>query len=155
MPARSLLAALAALSLASCRSAPVAGGGAAPEGPACADVRELDAAYFAGGSADLAPAAGRGRGPLAANVAVLLRCPAVTARVFAYAADGEPDPVALSQARADAVRAYYVAGGVAAGRITAASGRGVAPQARVATDTTARPSAPSRRADTVPSVPGH
>ena len=152
MPIRALLC-VAAVALGACRSAslsPTAPPDARTHAadPDCAQVVELRPAFFADGSASLDGA----RATLDENAAVLLRCPAVTVRVFGYAGDSEPDVMTLSQARADAVRAAYLSRGVAADRVTDASGRGVAPQARVGTDTAPRPAGPDRRADTVPSA---
>lgn len=162
-----LSAVLLSVAVGACRSAPArpvdrldVGARAAVERPDCAGIRDLDPVFFAEGSAtlrlaDVGPGGGSMRSRLDQNLAVLERCPAVTVRVFGYVAalDGGADAVALSQARADAVRDHYLDGGIAPERVTDASGRGAAPQARVATDTEPRPADRDRRVDTVPLVP--
>ena len=148
-----------------CRSAPARAGDrqdpgtrASVESLDCAEVRELSPVSFARGSASLDPgdpSGARARRRLDETLAVLGRCPAIAVRVFGYAdaSEGETAGLALSQARADAVRDYYRAGGLAADRVADASGRGVAPEARAATDTAGRPPGGARRVDTVPSTP--
>ena len=168
VPRPSLLWLALAFGIGGCRSAPAqAIDRLDPEARAsvarldCAGVRELNSVFFARGSAALRlDADGPGgrvmRLRLDENVAVLERCPTITVRVFGYAhaSEGETVDLALSQSRADAVRDHYLAGGIAADRVTDASGRGVAPEARVGTDTAERPPNGARRVDSIPSAPG-
>lgn len=82
----------------------------------CDQVTELNTVFFGYNSATLTAEA---RSRLDENIEVLRRCPELGVRIDAYADDREGDKVRLSQRRADAVRAYYIANGIAENRILA------------------------------------
>lgn len=91
--------------------------------PFCPQVTELNTVFFAPNSTTLTAEA---QARLDENIAVLERCPEICVQIVGYADSRERNPMRLSQSRADAVQAYYVANTIADERLTAA-GRGVAP----------------------------
>ncbi|GAB5536608.1 MAG: hypothetical protein Rubg2KO_28570 [Rubricoccaceae bacterium] len=127
-------------------------GGVAADTTFCELVTEMSPVYFEAGAADLTADAQR---RLDENLEVLRRCPEITLEIHAYT-DDFPDRVGgagLSQARADAVRAYYEHGGLTPERIRDARGRGEDATTGVKrTRAEVRAGDPrARRADTIPS----
>jgi outer membrane protein OmpA-like peptidoglycan-associated protein len=108
----------------------------------CPAVTELNTVFFAPNSAVLTQEA---QARLDENIAVLIRCPEICVQILGYADSRERNPMRISQARADAVHAYYVANTIAGERLVA-SGRGVAPDDVWKEDR----GAGSRRADSIP-----
>ncbi|MEM6325480.1 MAG: PKD domain-containing protein [Bacteroidota bacterium] len=82
----------------------------------CADVSELNSVYFEFGSAALTADA---RERLDENLDVLRRCSDINVLIRGYTDDREDDQLRLSQARADAIRDYYVANGIDMDRLRA------------------------------------
>jgi outer membrane protein OmpA-like peptidoglycan-associated protein len=87
----------------------------------CETIREFNSVYFDRGSSRISSAAEK---KLRENVEVLLKCPNLPVRVEGFAAPGEPNGQALSEARAQAVTDFYEAEGVGPGRIQT-SGEGI------------------------------
>jgi outer membrane protein OmpA-like peptidoglycan-associated protein len=110
--------------------------------PFCPAVTELNTVFFAPNSTTLTPEA---QARLDENIAVLIRCPEICVQIIGYADSRERNPLRLSQARADAVQAYYVANTIAPERLVAV-GRGVAPDDIWKEDR----GAGSRRVDSIP-----
>ena len=114
----------------------------------CADITELNPVFFGYGSTTLSADA---RARLDENIEVLRRCPDICVTINGYSDGSEPgDAQRISEARAEAVRAYYVGQGLDASRFTAA-GRGVAPGANSKEDP-GPGDARARRADSIPSA---
>jgi outer membrane protein OmpA-like peptidoglycan-associated protein len=109
------------------------------------DVTELNSVFFEYGS-DALTADARVR--LDENVEILRRCPEICVRILGYSDGVEPNALALAQARADAVRDYYVAQGIDADRLCP-EGRGVDPEANPKEDPGPGDSR-ARRADSIP-----
>ena len=113
----------------------------------CADITELNPVFFGYGSTTLSADA---RARLDENIEVLRRCPDICVTINGYSDGAEPgDAQRVSQARAEAVRQYYVGQGLDADRFRAV-GRGVAPGANVKEDPEPG-DARARRADSIPS----
>jgi len=110
--------------------------------PFCPAVTELNTVYFAPGMTSLTAEA---QTRLDENIAVLERCPEIGVQIVGYADSRERNPMRLSEARADAVRAYYQQNNIAGGRLSA-EGRGVAPDDQYKEDR----GAGSRRAESIP-----
>lgn len=132
--------------------APIPEAPPAPVDPFCAQVVELNAVYFDAQSAVLTNAA---RIRLDENVEVLARCPLIVVTINGYAFVHETSVDALSQARADAVGAYFSRMGVDAERLRAV-GRAVDPSPGRPKGTTVdewirNDDGRSRRADPIPS----
>ncbi len=108
----------------------------------CDEVTELNTVYFESGMSSLDMEA---TSRLDENVAVLERCPAICAEILGYTDSRERNPSQLSEARADAVRAYYEQNGIDDGRLDA-EGLGVAPDDNYKEDR----GAGSRRAESIP-----
>lgn len=87
---------------------------------ACADVRELDTAFFATGSSLLSFDAQQ---RLADNATLLAGCPGLHVQIDGFAGPTEYDARELSEARSEAVAQYYVARGISPNRLSA-QGRG-------------------------------
>ena len=75
----------------------------------CANITELNPVFFGYGSSSLTADA---RERLEENIEILRRCPEICVTINAYSDGVEGDAQRISQARADAVLAYYVAQGV-------------------------------------------
>jgi PKD repeat protein/opacity protein-like surface antigen len=86
------------------------------EAPICAQITELNSVFFAPNSSTLTE---EGRAALRENIEILRECPNINVRLEGYAAPGERNPQALSEARVRSVEAYYRDQGIAAGRMTA------------------------------------
>ncbi len=112
----------------------------------CESVSELNAVFFGYGATSVsAEAAGR----LDETIEILRRCPDICVTINGYSDGAEPgDALRVSQARANAVREYYIARGIDAGRLRAV-GRGVDPQSNPKED----PGQGDRIARRVDSVP--
>jgi outer membrane protein OmpA-like peptidoglycan-associated protein/outer membrane protein W len=108
----------------------------------CPQVTELNSVFFAPNMSSLSAEA---QARLDENIAVLERCPEICVQIVGYADSRERNPLRLSEARADAVRAYYEQHGIAGNRLSA-EGRGVAPDDMWKEDR----GAGSRRADSIP-----
>ncbi|OZC01878.1 hypothetical protein BSZ36_02065 [Rubricoccus marinus] len=115
----------------------------------CADVSELNSVYFDFGSAALTADA---RERLDENLDVLRRCPDICVLVRAYTDDRETEQIRLSQARANAIRDYYVANGIAMDRVRA-EGLGEDPNADSKEDPGPGDSR-ARRGDSIPATCG-
>ena len=112
---------------------------------ACFDVSELNSVNFEFGSSALtAEAVDR----LEENLVLLSRCPDLCVLIQAYTDDREQDQLRLSQRRADAIRDYYVSGGIDFGNLRA-EGRGADPAADSKEDPGPGDSR-ARRGDSVP-----
>jgi PKD repeat protein len=91
----------------------------------CAEITELNPVFFGYRETTLtADAISR----LEENIEILRRCPDICVTINAYSDGQEGDALRISQARADAVRDYYVTQGIDMDRLRAV-GRGVAPDA--------------------------
>ena len=112
----------------------------------CANITELNPVFFGYGSSSLTADA---RERLEENIEILRRCPEICVTINAYSDGVEGDAQRISQARADAVLAYYVSQGVDSDRLRAA-GRGVDPDANPKEDVGPGDSR-ARRADSIPS----
>ena len=112
----------------------------------CANITELNPVFFGYGSTSLTADA---RERLDENIEILRRCPEICVTINAYSDGVEGDSQRISQSRADAVLAYYVAQGVDADRLRAV-GRGVDPDANPKEDVGPGDSR-ARRADSIPS----
>ena len=112
----------------------------------CANITELNPVFFGYGSSSLTADA---RERLEENIEILRRCPEICVTINAYSDGVEGDAQRISQARADAVLAYYVAQGVDSDRLRAV-GRGVDPDANPKEDVGPGDSR-ARRADSIPS----
>ena len=110
--------------------------------PFCPAVTELNTVYFAPGMTSLTAEA---QTRLDENIAVLERCPDICVQIIGYTDSRERNPMRLSEARADAVRAYYQQNTIAGDRLSA-EGRGVAPDDQYKEDR----GAGSRRAESIP-----
>lgn len=109
----------------------------------CYEITEMNAVFFPRNSSELTPEA---RAALQENLDIFLECANLCGQVVGYAAPGERNPDALSQARAQAVADFYGDNGVAASRLTV-EGRGV-PEGQI----TSKKEGVSqfRRVDTIP-----
>ena len=112
----------------------------------CANITELNPVFFGYGSSSLTADA---RERLEENIEILRRCPDICVTINAYSDGVEGNAQRISQARADAVLAYYVAQGVDSDRLRA-MGRGVDPDANPKEDVGPGDSR-ARRADSIPS----
>ena len=115
----------------------------------CADVSEFNSVYFDFGSSMLTADA---RDRLENNLDVLRRCPDICVLVRAYTDDRETDQIRLSQARADAIRDFYVENGIPMDRIRA-EGLGEDPNANSKEDPEPGDSR-ARRGDSIPATCG-
>ena len=116
----------------------------------CTDVSELNSVYFDFGSAALTADA---RERLDENLDVLRRCPDICVLIRAYTDGRETgDQIRLSQARADAIRDYYVAEGIDMSRLRA-EGLGEDPNAEPKEDPGPGDSR-ARRGDSIPATCG-
>ncbi len=86
----------------------------------CQTVEEFNTVYFAPGASQLSPEAEQ---KLQENAEVLRTCPNLSVRVEGFASPDEQTPQALSEARAQAVAAFYEEGDIAPDRVTT-SGEG-------------------------------
>lgn len=112
----------------------------------CAQVQELNSVFFDFGNATLTSEA---ESRLDENIEILNRCPDIDVEVRGYSDGVETDdPVDLSTQRADLVRDYYIANGIAEDRVTA-RGLGVDPDANPKEDPEPGDSR-ARRADSIP-----
>lgn len=115
----------------------------------CAQVSELNSAYFEYGSSSLTA---DGIDRLEENLSLMRRCPDVCVLIRAYTDDRESDQLRLSQRRADAIRDYYVSQGIDISRLQA-EGRGADPTADSKEDPGPGDSR-ARRADSIPASCG-
>ncbi|MBO6574695.1 MAG: PKD domain-containing protein [Rhodothermales bacterium] len=91
------------------------------EAAICREIEEMNSVFFAPNSSVLTAEA---RESLQENLAILLECPNLNARVEGWAAPGERRPQQLSEDRARAVEQFYIDNGIAASRlVTAGMGR--------------------------------
>ena len=111
----------------------------------CEQITELNPVYFEYRSATLTADA---RGRLDENIEILRRCPSICVNINGWSDGQEGDAMRISQQRADAVRAYYIANGIDESRVTA-TGRGVDPAANPKEDPGPGDSR-ARRADSIP-----
>lgn len=108
----------------------------------CVNVTEMNTVYFNNNSSVLTS---EGRAALRENLEILEECPEIAPLLEGYAGPGERNPQQLSEDRAQVVREFYMEGGIARNRITAA-GRG-----RVTGMTTKKEGAERyRRVDSIP-----
>lgn len=89
----------------------------------CAEIVELNAAYFPANSSVLSAQA---RANLQENVNILQDCPNLNVSVTGYAAQGERNPSALSSDRARAVEEFYLQNGILPSRVLS-QGAGLVP----------------------------
>ena len=115
----------------------------------CSEITELNPVYFGYRAATLTADA---RSRLDENLEILRRCPDICVDIMAYSDGQEGDAMRISQQRADAVRAYYIANGIDEDRLTA-EGRGVAPDANPKEDPGPGDSR-ARRAVSIPTMCG-
>lgn len=115
----------------------------------CSSVSEFNSVYFEFGSPALTADA---RERLDENLSTLQRCPDLCVLIQAYTDDRETDQLRLSQARANAIRDYYIANGVDAGRLRAV-GLGEDPSANSKEDPGPGDSR-ARRGDSIPAACG-
>ncbi|MEM1055084.1 MAG: PKD domain-containing protein [Bacteroidota bacterium] len=115
----------------------------------CESVSEFNSVYFEFGSAALTANA---RELLDENLDALRRCPDICVLIRAYTDDRETDQLRLSQARADAIRDYYVANGIDMERLRA-EGLGEDPNADSKEDPGPGDSR-ARRGDSIPATCG-
>ena len=115
----------------------------------CSEITELNPVYFGYRAATLTADA---RSRLDENLEILRRCPDICVDIMAYSDGQEGDAMRISQQRADAVRAYYIANGIDESRLTA-EGRGVAPDANPKEDPGPGDSR-ARRAVSIPTMCG-
>jgi PKD repeat protein len=80
----------------------------------CAEILELNTAYFSANSSVLSAQA---RANLQENVNILQDCPNLNVRIQGYAAQGERNPEALSGDRARAVEEFYQQNGILPSRV--------------------------------------
>jgi outer membrane protein OmpA-like peptidoglycan-associated protein len=86
------------------------------EAAICAQITELNAVFFASNSSTLPE---EGRTALHENIDILRGCPNMNVRIEGYAAPGERNPQALSEARVRATEQFYIEQGISAARIAA------------------------------------
>jgi outer membrane protein OmpA-like peptidoglycan-associated protein len=86
------------------------------EAAICAQITELNAVFFASNSSTLPE---EGRTALHENMDILRGCPNMNVRIEGYAAPGERNPQALSEARVRAAEQFYIEQGISAARIAA------------------------------------
>ena len=115
----------------------------------CASVSELNSVYFEFGSSALTAAA---RDRLDENLDILRPCQDICVLIRAYTDSRERNQLRLSQARADAIRDYYMSNGMDAGRFRA-EGLGADPASNPKEDP-GPGDRRSRRADSVPATCG-
>ena len=107
----------------------------------CYEITEMNSVFFGRNSSTLTA---EGRAALEENVEIFEQCPNLCARLEGWAAPGERNAQALSEARAEAVEQFYVDSGLAASRFNTV-GMGVLP------GTTKKEGASqARRVDTIP-----
>ena len=108
----------------------------------CADIAELNSAYFMNNSSVLTAEA---RAELMENVEVLRDCACIMTRIEGFAGPRERNPQSLSEARANAVMQFYVDNGISASQLSM-SGMG-----RVGATTTKKDDTSQfRRVDSIP-----
>lgn len=113
----------------------------------CQGVSELSAVSFGYGAASLSYDA---TSRLDETIEILRRCPDICVTINGYSDGAEPgDALRISQARANAVREYYVAQGIESSRLRAV-GRGIDPSANPKED----PGQGDRLGRRVDSIPG-
>ena len=115
----------------------------------CEQITELNPVYFEYRTATLTADA---RSRLDENIEILRRCPDICVNIYAYSDGQEGDAMRISQQRADAVRAYYIANGLDESRVMG-EGRGVDPAANPKEDPGPGDSR-ARRADSIPTQCG-
>ena len=117
----------------------------------CADVAELNSVYFGFGASTLTAEAIE---LLDENLEILRRCPDICALIRAYTdgVEAPNDAIRLSQARANAIRDYYVANGIDMSRLRA-EGLGVDPNANPK-ESVGRGDNRARRGDSIPASCG-
>lgn len=107
----------------------------------CYEITEMNSVFFGRNSSTLTE---EGRAALQENIEIFEQCPNLCARLEGWAAPGERNAQALSEARARAVEQFYVDNGLAASRFNT-MGMGVMP------GTSKKEGASqARRVDTIP-----